>query len=267
MLTRPQRSPLTGPGAALCVTIWVGSLACGGAPAQPAQPEQAAVDRSSVRDRDSHRATAPDIGEEDHGGLAVSGLRGRLDVYDIREGMRPHSRSLERCYTSRVGQRRYLGGDVEFQFAVERDGTVKSVQVLKSDLGAWPVEKCMLEVCRNMVFPRPKGGGVADFTVPLSFAARARVEVWNETRTKAEVSAMAAQLDTCADQTATRAPANVRITFYVGARGQVQSVGFAGRDDPIADAWADCAAQRVTTWTMSDPRGRVVKAGFTYNPT
>src|SRR5690606_16245359 len=115
-------------------------LACGSkpAPARPAPPDE---------DGPAGYRSAPYEDEEEDESLAVEGLRGRLEQADIQAGIEPHADALSRCYTDRVGRdNRYLGGAVELSFVVSPDGSVKTVHLAASDLGAWPMEECMLGV-------------------------------------------------------------------------------------------------------------------------
>lgn len=239
---------------------------CGGSSKGAARPDSEAKDDDdglSSRDR-----SGPDIDDDDDDddGVAIEGLGGRMEVYDIQRGMEPHVQALSDCFTRKVGKRRYLGGEVEFKFVVHADGSVKTVQMARSDLGDWPMEQCMLDINRTIQFPKPKGRGEADFTVPLSFDARQRTFIWNEVRSETEVGERAAELAACADKTSTRDPQNIWITLYVGTRGKVLGAGFASPDAPLDPAWATCAADIVKAWTLTDPRGQITKASFHYNP-
>lgn len=212
-----------------------------------------------------HRAMGPQVDdEEDDDGVAIEGLGGRLDVYHIRQGLEPHEGKISDCHVSRQGRRRYIGGQVELAFVVNADGTVKSVRFLRSDLGAWPIERCLLEVGRGIVFPEPEGNGEADFTLPLSFSARGRVALWEQEQAQAEVGERMAELAACAAEAGTEEPGKVSITLYVGTRGQVQSVGFAAPDAALDDAWATCAESKIMAWSLSDPRGQVAKLHVVY---
>ena len=218
----------------------------------------------------THRAQAPmlddspnDEGESNRSGVDIRGLKGTLDPYDIQRGIEPHQGALSACYNEKVGRRRYLGGDIVLQFTIARSGEVKRVSIKKSDLGAWDVERCMLEVSRTMRFTRPQGGE-ADFTLPLEFSPTRSV-VWLDDETaNAQVSEQKAMLRECAKKA--RRPKHVIVTLYVGARGAVTSVGFASSAKrPIGDQWADCAQAVIRSWILTDPLGRVAKLSFRYN--
>jgi hypothetical protein len=243
------------------VALLAAALGCGGSSKGAAKPDTRADDegqslRSSPLDDDD------DDGDDD---LAVEGLRGRMEVYDIQRGMEPHVQALSDCFTRKVGKQRYLGGEVEFKFVVHPDGAVKSVQLARSDLGAWPMEQCMLEINQAIQFPKPKGKGEADFTVPLSFDARQATFLWSDDRAQSEVDARVAELRACAEKTGTRDPRNIWITVYVGTRGKVLSAGFASPDAPLDAAWAACADSIILGWKLTDPRGQITKATFRYN--
>lgn len=252
----------TKPGLAAAILAFFVLPGCGGSsPKKVAEPEPE-DDRISTL-----RGTAPEIDEEPDDGLAVQGLRGRLSTQDIQQGFEPRSGELTDCFTRAVGKRRYLGGAVEFKFVVSREGTVKTVQLQSSDLGAWPMEQCMLRVAASMTFPKPKGNAEADFTVPLSFSARQGTAYWDEARTEGEVQKkILPELGKCAREAKTADPDNVVVTLYVGTRGKILSAGFASPGAPLAEAWATCAAAKLTAASVTDPRGQITKATFRYNP-
>ncbi len=260
--------------------LGLSAAACGSsAPPEPTEPTAAGGD--DITDRRPSSPGYEDEAEDD--GLAVSGLRGRLENYDIQQGVEPHAADLERCFTKERSGRRYLGGRVELAFTVARDGAVASVHAQQSDLGSWPVERCLIEVGMEMRFPKPKGGAPAEFTLPLDFPAQRPATTWDAGRAQAEVAALAPALVECAEAGgdgsgagdgdgagagdqggADSAPEGLWVTLYVGTRGQVQAAGFASESGPFGHAWAVCAEAQILSWTLSDPQGRVTKARFAY---
>lgn len=210
-------------------------------------------------------APSPDDEEpEEDDGVEIEGLLGTLDVADIQPVIDKRARELEGCYQDGVGKLRYVGGSVELKFRVAADGVVKWVKVQQGDLGAWPIEKCLLEIARTMKFPRPRGGE-AEFTFPLEFPGRGRVVPLDDARADAEIGPRLAELDECVDEAGVPAPSQVQVTVYVAVGGRVTSAGFATvAEEPFADAWADCALERVLGWKLTDPRGKVWKAQTWY---
>jgi TonB family protein len=247
--------------------ILMGLVACGGSEKTASEPSQPADDddeRLELGDRPTDRRSAvPDADDDDDEdpNLAVKGLKGRLDSYDIQQGVNRHAAAVANCYNRPAKKQKYLGGKVSFKFVVTREGDVKTVKIDESDLGSWEVESCLLEVARSMTFARPKGGE-AEFQVPLEFTGRRRVLWWEEDKTQAEVAEKLVELEACQP-----VPSDVWVTLYIGTRGKVLSAGFASKHkQPIADEWATCAAQAIAAWELSDPRGQIAKGFFRFNP-
>lgn len=233
---------------------------CGGASPDARTPGDDADDHANSK---VFHAPDGDDEEEVDDGLEVVGSRGRMDQEDIEEGLSPHAEALEACFTEQVGAQKWLGGKIELKWELDADGGLVSAQVSSGDLGAWPVEQCLLETARAITWTKPHGGP-AGFTVPLEFSARGgNVQWWDEERGAATVSKRLVELDAC-DAAATR-PTNVLITLYVGTRGQVQQAGFSS-EQVIDDAWAACAHGVTTKWTLSDPKGKIAKLAFWFNP-
>ena len=205
----------------------LGLAACGGsgkpAAAPPTPPTAAAV----VEDEPE-----PDAGEDD--GLELVSDRGRIDPDVATAKVAPHAAALDACYSEQLGRRRWLGGSVELTWAVAADGALTSVHVARSDLGAWPIEKCLLDVAAGVAFGKPQGRGKAEVTFPLAFSGGSAAMPWDDTQAARAVGGKPSELAACA-KAGGGDPANVTITIYVGTRGKVQSVGFAA-PTPLAPA-------------------------------
>jgi TonB family protein len=257
----------------LGVAPWLIALvasACGGADVRsPGSPATAGAGDGVGRRGDGPRQRfLPGEDDADDDGMQVEGLRGHLDPSDVEAGIQPRSAELAACYESYHQRQRYLEGAVELAFQVDPAGAVTAVKVFDSSLGAWPVEKCLLDIARGIRFKPPRGRGSAEFSVPLDFAAGSHGAMWlTEEQSEVEVGAQREQLASCAELDGVATPEDVWVTLYVGRRGKVLSVGFATRGaQPIADEWAACAEQVVMAWQLTDPRGRVHKLGVRYNP-
>lgn len=260
----------TLPTFAVVVTVFglalSASFGCGGDDKNVKAPENASEEDDGGDRSGDRRASAPDIGDEDDDDVQIAGLKGRLDPYDIKRGIEPRQDALVACFTEKVGRRKYLGGSVEFQFVINPDGAVKTVHMLRSDLGNWTMEKCMLDVCQSMTFVKPHGKADADFTLPLAFDARRPVAIWDDARVQEVVTEeQVATVAACAEETATDDPDGVWFTIYVGGGGKALSVGMAAPAGPIDPTWAQCAHDKVMAWALVDPRGRA-KFSYQYNP-
>src|SRR5688572_13333856 len=124
--------------------------------------------------------------EEEPDDIEVQGLLGRLEPSQIQPVIEMRWSDIEECYRDNLGKNRFIGGHVELKFRVFKDGRVKDVYVVDGDLGAWPIEKCVLEIARQMTFPKPKGGE-AEFQFPIDFPGRGSVLVLAEAGSDAEL--------------------------------------------------------------------------------
>ena len=232
--------------------------ACGGSKPPPPKPPPAPV-------RQTRTIPVEDTEPED--GVEIVAAHGHMDPAVVEAGLAPHKAELSECYTSRVGKRRWLGGHVTLHWDINKSGEVTAVKLAESDLGAWPIEKCLLEIARAATFGKPIGGD-ADFAIPLDFSATGQTEAWPEDRAQKAVGKQLAKLDACMKAKGVKGPApqDVAITLYVGPQGKVQSAGFASAKSVLDDTWADCAEKAVLAWRLPDPRGVIAKLVVRYRP-
>lgn len=239
-------------------------LACGGgAKSQPQDGASGGTKRRVLQ-------------EETDDGVSLTTSRGVLEPEQIRAVVEPHSNEFSTCYISRVGDRRWLGGKVQLKWELDDSGAVRSVHVNENDLGAWPVEKCLLAVARRLKFPPPRGGAT-DFTVPLEFSATGSAAMWDEAKSAAALAPHLGSLAACAEPTADgaaepapagpSAPAEATLALYLGAQGQILSVGFAVEDPAgFTERWAECANAAALSWKLTEPRVPVAKLTVRYTP-
>jgi hypothetical protein len=253
------RRGLLVPLAGRAVAIGVALAACGGGshsakPAKPSGPTH--VTR-----------TIPVADTEPEDGVEIVSTHGHMDPAVVDAGLTPHKESLSDCYTTRVGKRRWLGGHVALHWDINKAGEVTAVKLAESDLGAWPVEKCLLEVARMATFGKPIGGD-ADFMVPLDFTAKGKPAFWDEDQGIRAVGGQLAKLDTCAKAKGVKGghPSDVTITVYIGPQGKAQSVGFSSAKTVLDDAWADCAEKAALAWRLPVPKGQIAKLAVRYRP-
>lgn len=239
------------------VLLFAALAACGGGKAAPPPKEPAEPVRAT--------RTTPVSDEEPEDGVELVTTRGRMDPAAIEAGLAPHKEALSECYTSRVGRRRWLGGHVSLHWDISRDGTITAVKLAESDLGAWAIEKCLLEIARTATFAAPKGGDT-DFSLPLDFTAKGKALHWEDDMALRAVGGQLAKLDECAKAKGAKLPPpeGVTITVYVGPQGKAQSVGFASAASVIDDVWADCAEKAALAWRLPDPRGTIAKLAIKY---
>jgi hypothetical protein len=233
-------------------------IACGGKappppPPKPAPPPEPSAQRVPVEDNEQEE------------GVTIVNAHGHMEQEAVKAGLAPHQQELEDCYLKKVGRRRWLGGNVKIHWDIKKDGTVtKVVLSSESDLGAWPIEKCLLDVARAASFDKPVGGD-ADFDIPLEFHPKGSTLRWDEDQsTKAVGPKQLAKLDACNKNEGR--PDDVTITMYVGPHGRVQSVGFSSDRNEINDKWAECVVKAALAWKLPDPKGTIAKAAIRYRP-
>jgi hypothetical protein len=234
--------------------------ACGGKAAPATTPTPSEDEPRPIR-------TGPDDSDDDEDAdpnMQVDGLKGSIDQADIQPVIERAWDQVQACYTDHGGKKqRYLGGRLELAFRIHRDGTVKRVAVNGgSDLGAWPIEACVLEVARALTFPKPRGGE-AEFSFPIDFPGRGRVDELDEASAREQLGKQLGKLHECEQDDGAPMPRQVRVTFYIVPGGKVASVGFsavAGDEQPLPAAFAECAQERALKWKVKDPRGVVHKA-------
>ena len=212
-------------------------------------------------------AIETDSDSEHEEGVTIVHAHGYMEKEAIEAGLAPHNQELADCYTKKVGRRHWLGGHVKIHWDIAKDGTITKVKLTaESDLGAWPIEKCLLEVARAASFDKPVGGD-ADFDIPLDFTAKGAFLPWDEDKALKAVGGQLAKLDDCGKAVPpVPLPNDVVITVYVGARGRAQSVGFSSDASEIDDKWAECAEKTAMKWRLPDPRGPVAKLAVRYRP-
>ncbi len=196
-------------------------IACGSAPA-PQTPHESSSPSPSSRPSPSVAKRVPieDTEADDGQGVTVVNARGHMEKAAVEAALAPHHDALSDCYVRNVGHRRWLGGHVMIRWDIKRDGTVSSVKVMsESDLGAWPIEKCLVEVARRASFDKPVGGD-ADFTLPFEFSAKGATLPWSEDQALRAVGGQLGKLDACAKAAKEPAPSDVTITIYVRPHGR-----------------------------------------------
>jgi TonB family protein len=158
---------------------------------------------------------------EPEDGVEIVHARGHMELSDVEAGIAPYTAQLTACYTKQLGKRRWIGGHVSLHWDIKADGEVTAVKLAESDLGAWPIERCLLEIARQATFAKPRGGDT-DFSIPLEFSARGQISSWDEDQALTAVGDQLAELDDCADDP-TKPKAKAKETAKGKAKGKANS--------------------------------------------
>ncbi len=217
------------------------------------QPEIQESDDDLEHPRARRRSTRPSVVADDRR-MSMQMSIGYLDENAVDAAMAPHLPAMIRCFERAGDARRYLSGQVVLRIFARGNGSVSEVQVIRNELGNYPVESCLIAVGRRMVFPPPEGGRGTDFEYSLAFRSTGELSVMN-----GDGSDVASQVASDCDLTScgSLGPERVDAIAYVEPAGNIGSVGFVSRG-PINPAAAACAEAQITKLRVSDYRSSVV---------
>lgn len=94
---------------------------------------------------------------------------GGLDKSVIDEVVKRHYSQISYCYSKELSGHSGLQGRIATRWEISGTGRVSTAGVDSSSIGNSAVEKCLLAVIKNMIFPEPLGGGTVTVTYPFSF--------------------------------------------------------------------------------------------------
>lgn len=226
-----------------CLAVLLAASAC--ATEQAARTETAsarpAARSSGYEVREARdEATDPD-------GMTVALEHGFLGQEEAEEAIRTRWRTLTRCYDEAGPARDFAGGTVRLRFSVDARGRAADVRVSASQLGSYEVERCLVERGREIVFPRPQGGGTT-FEYTLEFRSTGERPVIDLPPT--EVAPHVGELlPRVLSECRGLGVDSLEATIYIEPRGTVRSVGFAS-PAAIEPEAARCVSGVIRTWTV-----------------
>ncbi len=220
--------------------------ACGAEPA-PAEPPPAAAPSSGGE------------AEPVKGGMQVEGIMGTIPSRRIEDTMQAKLPAFQRCFFEGAGEVEFIAGYVKFYFRVGLDGRVEWVHPRGSSVGHRGTELCLLNIAKQTHFPKPQGGGAAEFVWGFELetpdGVRAPV-AWDEARVAATLTKHRASLDACE-----LGDGHYVITTYVAPGGSVLAAGAAADSQPAAEK-IDCVLGAIKGWSMPDPGSYAAKVSF-----
>ncbi len=95
-------------------------------------------------------------------------IMGNIPKEVIAKIIEDHMGAIRYCYQRQLQVQPNLRGKITANFVIGLEGRVTSTQVKKSTMGSPPVEGCVLDVIRRLIFPKP-GGGVVEVSYPFNF--------------------------------------------------------------------------------------------------
>jgi hypothetical protein len=91
---------------------------------------------------------------------------GRLPPEEIQRVVRSHFTGFRACQSNGRDGAPAPGGTVRLRFVIDRDGSVRDVEDVDSDLPDSAVVACVARLFETMTFPEP-AGGVISVTYPI----------------------------------------------------------------------------------------------------
>ncbi len=185
--------------------------------------------------------------------MAFTGLTGTLTTREAHRALDPRMQAFAACFHEHADGVRGLGGDVTLHIVVNADGSVRTAYPTDSTVGHREVERCLSDVAQATRFPRPRGGGEASLTWPISMDPAEDVRhpvTWDAARVASLVERRGGDvLGQCRPEGSGR----IQVTAYTRG-GRVISAGASTDDESGRDA-LDCVVSRVRDWPMpSTPR-------------
>jgi len=203
--------------------------------------------------------TPVSLGNERDEDVKVQLERGTLNQPDIDELMDQNAPRLMECYDRAGEARKYASGEVGLRFLISRTGAVTDVMVVRSQLGNYPVERCLVVEGRKIPFPQPGGDKATDFEWTIRFKAtgEARVVEWAPEAIRNTVAPKMRTLAPCGPPS----EREVRAVAYIQPSGVVVSVGLEspGRIDIMN---AMCVVEQIRKWRLPGESGHLVRTSF-----
>jgi len=198
--------------------------------------------------------------EPRRGGMQVEGILGTIRPSRIEQALQEKLPQFQRCFFDGSADVEALAGAMQFYFHVGLDGSVEWVVPRQSSVGHRATELCLLSHAKRTKFPKPQGGGPAEFSWGFEFdaadASKAPVP-WNAQAVASLLDQHRPDLDSCGVQASDR---NV-VTAYVAPGGSPVALG-AAVSTPAGSERIDCVLEAIKTWTFPDPAPHIAKVSF-----
>jgi hypothetical protein len=221
------------------------TLACGGEERQVEEPQpQSSEGVEWVPPRDSMQVSG-------------EGFMGTIPEHKINGTLEPKMSTFQRCFFEGAEVVAFIGGHIKLYFRVGLDGRVEWVHPRGSSIGHRGTEQCIVAAAKKTRFPKPRGGGPAEFVWGFDLEPNGRPPVdWDESRVRSRVDAQAASLAGCGID-----DFRYIVTAYVAVGGHVLSAGAAADSQEAADK-IDCVLEAVQAWEFPDPGSFPAKVSF-----
>lgn len=192
--------------------------------------------------------------------MEVKNEVGVLDQADVESTIEDRFSDMRACYARAGKAQRYAGGRVVLRFLVAADGHPTDVLVVESNLGNYDVERCLVEIGRQLAFDAPIGNKATTFDYPVEFRSTHQLAVLDIDGMKInrDVASFRPQLASCGQLAKEGAIA----IMYIEPSGFPGSVGLAATST-IDEEVGECIVRVIRHWRMSAALpGHALRATF-----
>jgi hypothetical protein len=206
------------------------------------------ADRSSSGKLTSGYEVRDAVESDDTDGLQVRLDHGVISQEAAQEAVMRRWKDLTGCYAQAGTAMGFAEGPVTLRFLVDPAGATTDVRVIKTRLGNFEVERCLITVGRGIRFPRPSGNAEATVDYPLEFRSTGEIPVVDliaEDLTD-HLPGLFARLGSECEQLGAE---EVQATMYIDAAGTVRSVGLAALT-AVDEQKASCVSAAIRRWNV-----------------
>jgi TonB family protein len=94
---------------------------------------------------------------------------GAVDRSDIDASVKRNLSKIRWCYEKELTKNSSLNGRIAINFIIDQDGSVPVAKINRSTMNNEIVEKCVVNIIKNIQFPAPRGGGIVIVNYPFVF--------------------------------------------------------------------------------------------------
>ncbi len=219
---------------------------------------------SPPRTNTATQANPPEKPQQQKSSLVIRGDLGTIDRAMVQKKFEASREILDSCIYKGVGQDAFVGGQMNFTFRINLDGTVKRLDY-SADVGSWAVEECVYLFAKKLTFIKPKGG---EAKVSYSYGFVASMEVkkrWGDREVSSALRRVKRRLLRCSDGT-DQAPSEYRLVFYVLPDGELGQLGLSSGRRLPSKKFYSCVHRALKRAKFKDPMGTVAKVDIRIAP-
>lgn len=196
--------------------------------------------------------------------MTISGDLGEIDQAMVQKKFDESKDEVQKCITDGIGSDTYVGGNMDFTFRINLDGTVKKLD-FSSTVGHRGIEKCVYNFAHKLKFVKPKGGE-GKVAYPFAFdPAREIKKTWNEDNLGKAWTTIRKAMMKCSDGT-DNAPSTFTVVFYVLPDAEIGYSGVSSGKKLVSDKFYNCVKASLKKAKLPDPLGTVAKVTVSIQP-